>query len=104
MPFERPSLDERVAAIEFFPWSPSATNYCQHPWRKKVRDDLIRRSALPDGYGIQWDRRTHNFIVYGPELAFCITPYAIRDGLIETDYLPVLHRLFDAHSERDLHK
>ncbi len=84
-------LAERVESIKFLPWNPPTAE------ENRYRNELLDLRDLPIGYGVQFDRYTRNYIVYGPRLAFCVTPIAIESGMHLTDYVLVLERLIAAH-------
>lgn len=56
-------------------------------------------AQLPDGYTIVIDEKTHNILVGGPNLGFCITEKAMDEGYYREMFKPALEKLIECEAE-----
>ena len=63
---------------------PDSVNERPSPKVKWVATQIRKMLApLPDGYYVEVDRSTHNILIANPDLGFCVTEHAIKDGIWE---------------------
>jgi hypothetical protein len=64
-----------------------------------VIEECTAIAPLPDGYTMEVDRKTHNILVCGPNLGFCITEKAMTERRYVESFAPCLEALIEAEAD-----